>query len=74
MLTSLLDYDFSLMVSNGKISLSCSLESTAYLRFVRIILCISLRTGRYVGVIHFCLDGVLDVLTWFSLILRTKVS
>ena len=36
--------DDNLMVSNGKISLSSSLESNADLRFLRIILCISLIT------------------------------
>ena len=44
MLTSLSDYDDNLMVPDGKISLSCSLESIANLRVLRIILCISIIT------------------------------
>ena len=37
--------DDNLMASNGKLSSSCSLVSTADLRFLRIILCTLLITG-----------------------------
>ena len=61
------------MVSNGKISQTGSLESATDLRFLWIILCISLITGWYVGVkevIHFCSDEALAILTWFSLVVH----